>query len=320
MSMQALGENIFLSLVVPCYNEEKNIQAFYEQAKKEFADINFEIVFINDGSSDDTENELKQVILNEKEIPITVVNFSRNYGKESAIFAGLQRSVGIYTAIVDADLQQPLQLVKEMLTVLEEGADYDVVAAYQEKRHERKIVSMLKHQFYKIINRIGEVDFYQGASDFRVFRENVKEAILELTENNRFSKGIFSWVGFRTCYIPYEASLRNAGESSWSVRKLFSYAANGIIAFSTIPLRMATFMGIFVSAIAFLYMIFVIAQKVIWGIDIPGYATLLVLILLMGGTQSIFLGILGEYIAKIHIEVKDRPIYIVKSQESNIKE
>lgn len=318
--MKPSKEKILLSLIVPCYNEEGNIQAFYESSKKVFSDLCFEIIFINDGSSDGTDSELEKIVENQFDIPITIVNFSRNYGKESAMFAGLQRACGTYTAIVDADLQQPLSLVKEMITFLNENSDYDVVAAYQGKRHEKKSISFLKKQFYKVINQISEVDFYQGASDFRTFRENVRKAILELQENNRFSKGIFSWIGFRTFYIPYEVCARNAGTSSWSVKKLFSYATNGIISFSTVPLRIATIMGVLVSAAAFFYMIFVIVQKVFLGIDIPGYATLLVLILFLGGTQSIFLGILGEYIAKIHIEVKDRPIYIVKSQKCNMTE
>lgn len=227
---------------------------------------------------------------------------------------------GRYTAIVDADLQQPLSMVREMVDFLERHAEYDVVAAYQDKRREKRAISKLKNQFYRIINLISEVDFYQGASDFRTFRGNVREAILELRENNRFSKGIFSWIGFRTFYIPYEANARNAGTTSWSVKKLSSYAINGIISFSTIPLRIATVVGVLVSASAFFYMIFVIIQKVFFGIDIPGYATLLVFVLFLGGTQNIFLGILGEYISKIHIEVKNRPIYIVKSQEDNSEE
>lgn len=307
------SKEIFLSLIVPCYNEAENVEMFYKCAKEAFSDINFEIIFINDGSSDATEEKLRKIIAYETDIVITLINFSRNYGKESAMFAGMQRAVGVYTAIIDADLQQPLNLVKEMAAILDENLDYDVVAAYQEKRHEKKIIGFLKKQFYKIINCISEVDFYQGASDFRLFRRNVRAAILELPESNRFSKGIFSWIGFKTLYIPYEVRARNAGKTSWSVKKLFSYAASGIIAFSTIPLRIATVVGVVVSAAAFFYMIFVIVQKIIFGIDIPGYATLLVIILLLGGTQNIFLGILGEYIAKIHIEVKDRPIYIAKS-------
>lgn len=318
--MKVAKEDILLSLIVPCYNEEDNILLFYKEAKEIFFDINFEIIFINDGSSDNTEEKLKQVVESELEIPVTAINFSRNYGKESAMFAGLQSSVGIYTAIVDADLQQPLSLVKEMITFLNNNQEYDVVAAYQENRHEGKMLGILKRQFYKIINYIGEVDFYQGASDFRLFKENVKDALLALPESNRFSKGIFSWIGFRTFYIPYEARARNAGTTSWSAKKLFSYAVNGIISFSTIPLRITTIVGVFVSMAAFFYMVFVVMQKIFFGIDIPGYATLLVLILFLGGTQNIFLGILGEYIAKIHIEVKGRPIYLVKSQENNMRE
>lgn len=318
--MKIPEEQILLSLIVPCYNEEGNIRALYESSRKEFSGICFEIIFVNDGSNDRTEKELEQIIENETDIQVTLINFSRNYGKESAMFAGLQRATGTYTAIVDADLQQPLSLVKDMVAFLDENLEYDIVAAFQRKRHEKKLLSFLKKQFYKIINMISEVDFYQGASDFRTFRANVRTAILELKENNRFSKGIFSWIGFKTFYMPYEVLARNAGTSSWSLKKLFSYAGNGIISFSTIPLKLATIMGVFVSAAAFIYMIFVIVQKIFLGIDIPGYATLLVLILFLGGTQSIFLGILGEYIAKIHIEVKDRPIYIVKSQKCNLEE
>jgi len=300
-----------LSLVVPCYNEEENVAVFAEQARNILQGIEYELVFINDGSKDNTIKELKKLEALQKD-NMTIINFSRNFGKEAGLYAGLQHATGDYVVIIDADLQQPIAVAREMFEFLEEHEEYDTVAAYQEARKEGKILTMFKSAFYGLINRMSDVALYRNASDFRCLRRNVVNAILEMSEYHRFSKGIFAWVGFDTYYRPYEVQERNAGTTSWSFWKLLNYAIEGMISFSTKPLRIVTGLGIGTSALAILYMIVVILQKLILGNDVPGYPTIIVLILLLGGIQLTVMGIIGEYLAKVHIEVKNRPIYIAK--------
>ncbi len=302
-----------LSLIVPCYNEQDNILEFYDACKNAFADKiqDYELIFINDGSRDNTWKVLKK-LYSSADQKVKIINFSRNFGKEAGIYAGLQKSVGDYVTIIDADLQQRPELVAEMVEFLEQNEEYDVVAAYQSERIEGKFVSLLKTAFYKIINKMSEIDFRSDASDFRTFRRVVADSILDMTEYYRFSKGIFSWIGFQTYYMPYVAEERHAGTTSWSVIKLFRYALDGIVSFSVFPLKIATFVGSISSLAALIYMLVVIIQKLAFGIDLPGYATLVVLILLIGGIQLITLGIVGTYIARIYIQGKNRPIYIQK--------
>lgn len=305
-----------LSLIVPCYNEENNVQKFYEEAQKTFSGQGFEYeyVFVNDGSSDRTMKNLRSLFEAHPESNIQVINFSRNFGKEAAIYAGLKNARGDAICLIDADLQQRPEVALEMLNILENNDELDCVTAYQDKRKEGKAVSMLKSAFYKIINKITDIPFINGASDFRLFRSYVRDAILDLPEYHRFSKGIFSWVGFNTYYMPYEVQERKSGESKWSVRKLFKYALEGIISFTTTPLRLATYLGIITSAISLIYMIVVIIQKLAFSINIPGYATIVVLILLLGGIQLFCIGVIGEYLAKIFVQGKNRPICIVKEK------
>lgn len=300
-----------LSFIIPCYNEEGNVEVIYNEIRSIFKKINYEIIFINDGSKDKTIDKLKDICKNSKE-NIKVINFSRNFGKEAAMYAGLKESKGDFVTIIDADMQQDPNLVLEMLNFLNDNQDYDAVAMFQEVRREGKILSFFKNCFYKVINKISDIDFIQGASDFRTFRRKMVESILELGEYYRFSKGIFSWVGFNTYYMPYKVKERNTGKSSWSFWKLFKYAIEGIISFSTAPLRISTFMGLMSSIGSLVYLIFVVIQKIFFGIAVPGYATLVVLILFIGGIQLFSLGLLGEYIARIYIETKKRPIYIAK--------
>ncbi len=302
-----------LSLIVPCYNEQENVRKFFDACDIAFADMqgDFEIIFVNDGSSDATWSSLKSIYATEK-TKVKLINFSRNFGKESAIYAGLRRAVGEYTSIIDADLQQRPEIVREMVRLLDTNADIDCVAAYQETRHEGKLLSFFKNSFYKIMNTIGETPIKSGASDFRTFRRNVRSAILEMKEYYRFSKGIFSWVGFNTYYMPYKAEKRHAGKTAWSFTKLLKYAGRGFLSFSTFPLKISAFIGGVCSLGALIYMIAVIIQKLCFGIDVPGYPTIVVLILLLGGLQLITLGIIGEYIAHVYIEGKHRPIYITK--------
>ncbi len=301
-----------LSLVVPCYNEQDNVKALYEACEQAFAGKihDFEVVFVNDGSKDNTWEELKSIWKNKRNVKL--VNFSRNFGKEAAMYAGLQKAEGQYVTVIDADLQQRPELVVEMVGFLEANEDYDCVAAYQQERKEGALLSFFKKAFYKLINSMCEINFQAGASDFRTFRREMVESILEMKEYFRFSKGLFSWVGYHTYFMPYKASRRNAGKTSWSFRKLVKYAIGGITAFTTAPLNLATWLGGISSLLSGLYMIVVVIQKLFFGIDIPGYPTLVVLILLIGGIQMLLLGIIGQYIAKIYIEGKHRPIYIAK--------
>lgn len=301
-----------LSLVVPCYNEKENVSALYDACKDAFAGkINrWEIIFVNDGSRDDTWQQLKA--LWDDHGNIQLINFSRNFGKEAAMYAGLQKAQGQYVTIIDADLQQRPEVVVDMVAFLDANEDFDCVAAYQQERNEGAVLSFFKKSFYKLINRLCEINFHSGASDFRTFRREMAQAILQMPEYFRFSKGIFSWVGYNTYFMPYQARERNAGKTSWSFRKLFKYAIEGIVAFTTAPLNLATWLGGICAVLSALYMLVVVIQKLCFDIPVPGYPTLVVLILLIGSIQMLLLGIIGQYISKIYIEGKRRPIYIAK--------
>ena len=302
-----------LSLIVPCYNEEKNISLLQKAVIDTFKDCSYdyEIIFIDDGSKDATWNELKK-IHGQQLCTIKAIRFSRNFGKEAAIFAGLQHASGDYISLIDADLQQPPEMVRSMVNILEENQQYDVVAAYQEQRNEGAILSFFKKCFYKTINALSDITLRTDASDFRTFRKCVAESIVSLGEYHRFSKGLFAWVGFNTCFIPYTAGERVHGKSKWSFFKLLNYAVDGIIGYSTKPLRIATFLGGLTSFSSMIYLIVVVLQKLIQGIDIPGYATIIVLILLLGGMQLFCIGIIGEYVGKAFEQSKYRPVYISK--------
>lgn len=300
-----------LSVVVPCFNEEGNVKRLLEEIKQNFSDIDYEVIFINDGSYDATHSELKSIYEENKDT-VEVITFSRNFGKEAAMYAGLQKSSGDYILLIDADLQQKPEIARSMMEILDKNADVDCVAAYQYKRNEGKIISFLKSCFYKLINKISDVEFVNGASDFRLMRKNMVSAILSMSEYHRFSKGIFGWVGFNTQYIPYEATKRASGKSKWKFKSLIKYAMAGITSFSTSPLRFSAYIGFLTAIVSVIYMLVVIVQKLAFGIDVPGYATIAVLVLLFGGLQLFCLGVLGEYFAKMYIEVKNRPIYIIK--------
>lgn len=303
-----------ISLIIPCYNEEKNINLFYDMFLKEkLKEYTYELIFVDDGSNDGTLKELKK-LKELKNITIKILSFSRNFGKEAALYAGLKEAKGDYSAIIDADLQQRVFLVMNAVTFLEKNSEFDIVAYFQENRKEGFVLSGFKRTFYKIINKMSEVEFVQGASDFRIMRKQVIEAILEITEKNRFSKGIFSWVGFKSKFNYYTPEKRATGETKWSFKKLFKYALSGMVSSTTVPLRFSTCVGVVTSFGSFIYMAIVILQKLIYGIEIPGYATIVVLILFMGSIQLLSLGILGEYLSKTYIETKNRPIYILKER------
>ena len=302
-----------LSLVVPCYNEEENVAAFQEAAIEAFrgCGYDFEIVFVNDGSKDHTLEQLHRLFALQS-CPVKVVSFSRNFGKESAIYAGMAQAEGEYISLIDADLQQRPEIVRDMVDILEKQPEYDVVAAYQDRRGEGKVLSFFKKSFYSIINKLSSVKLKSDASDFRTFRRAVAQDILALQEYHRFSKGIFAWVGYNTCFIPYTACERRAGTTKWSFRKLFRYALDGIVGYSTAPLQLATLLGGMTGVAALVYLLVVLIQKLVWGIDVPGYATIIVLILFLGSMQLFCIGIIGEYVGKTFEQSKNRPIYIAK--------
>ena len=302
-----------LSLVVPCYNEAENVEAFQNAVIQAFdgCGYDYEIVFVNDGSKDATLHNLKKMFELQK-CPVKVVSFSRNFGKESGIYAGLEHASGEYICLIDADLQQRPEIVVNMVNILDEQPEYDVVAAYQDRRGEGKVLSFFKKSFYSLIHALSKVTLQPDASDFRTFRRSVRDSILELAEYHRFSKGIFAWVGYNTCFIPYTARERAAGTTKWSFWKLVEYAIEGIIGFSTAPLRLATVLGGFSGIVSILYLLVVILEKLIKGIDVPGYATIIVLILFFGSMQLFCIGIIGEYVGRIFEQSKKRPIYIAK--------
>lgn len=302
-----------LSLIVPCFNEAENVELFQDETMKAFQDCGyaFEIIYVDDGSTDATLHQLRKLHKAQK-CPVKVISFSRNFGKEAGLFAGLEYADGDYVSLIDADLQQRPEIVRQMVTYLEENPDCDVVAAYQDRRREGKILSIFKKSFYRIINRMSDVTLHPEASDFRTFRKSVRDSILKLGEYHRFSKGIFAWVGYQTHYIPYTACERAFGTTKWSFRKLLNYAIEGIIGYSTAPLRLATWLGGMSGAAAVLYLIAVVLQKLIWGIDVPGYATIIVLLLFFGSVQLFCIGIIGEYVGRIFEQSKQRPIYLAK--------
>ncbi len=303
-----------LSLVVPCYNEQDNVELFYDETVKAFrgAGFEYEFIFVNDGSRDKTLEKLRKLYNEKTESNITVVSFSRNFGKESAIYAGIKNSTGDYISLIDADLQQRPEVVLEMMNILENEYEYDCVAAYQATRKEGSVITGFKSGFYKVINKLSEVELHADASDFRTFTRGVADAILDMGEYHRFSKGIFSWIGFNTKFIPYEVQERNAGETKWSFTKLVKYALEGITAFSTKPLKLATYVGMVASFAAIVYLVVVIIQRLFFNVAVSGYATIVALILLLGGIQLFCIGIIGSYLAKTYIQSKNRPIYIAK--------
>ena len=302
-----------LSFVVPCYNEQDNVEALYDAIEGTFAPegISYEIVMVNDGSKDETAARIRDLYLRHPE-HLTFVDFSRNFGKEAAILAGMKHTKGDHVCFIDADLQQNPRVALQMYRKLLESPDYDCVAAYQKERSEGKLLQFFKNCFYRLINKMCEIDFVSGASDFRVCSRRMIDAILSMPEYHRFSKGIFSWVGFNTLFMEYKAEERHAGKTSWSFTKLFKYAVEGIVGYTTLPLRIATFLGILLSFIAIIYMVVLVIKTLILGIDVPGYVTTLGFVLLLGGIQLLMLGIIGEYLAKAYIQGKDRPIYIEK--------
>ncbi len=302
-----------LTLVVPSYNEEEAIPLFYEEAlrvEKELTDIDIEYLFVDDGSRDETMRVVKE--LNARDPRVHYVSFSRNFGKEAAIYAGLENAAGDYVAILDADLQDPPSLLPEMLEAVEKEG-YDCVGSRRVTRKgEPPIRSFFARCFYKLMGKISSSEVVDGARDFQLMNRKVVNAILAMGEYNRFSKGIFGWVGFKKKWLEYENVERAAGETKWSFWKLFVYALDGIVAFSTAPLVIASFMGMLFCLIAFIAILFIIIRTVIFGDPTSGWPSMVCIIMLVSGIQLLCIGILGQYLAKTYLETKKRPLYLVE--------
>ena len=305
-----------LSIVVPCFNEEKNISLFYGEVLKNLKDIdNFEILFVNDGSNDNTLTNIKKLASDDSKVKY--ISFSRNFGKEAALYSGLKKSKGEYVCIMDADLQDPPSLIPEMLKTLK-SEEYDIIATRRVSRKgEPLIKSFFARLFYKIINKISPLELVDGARDYRIMTRQVVDSILQLEEYNRFSKGLFHWIGFNTKWIEYENIERIEGETSWSFWKLFKYSIEGIVAFTTLPLSISTFFGILLSFIAFILIVVIVIRKLLFSDPVQGWTSTICVILLLGGIQLFSIGVLGKYLEKTYIETKKRPLYIIK--ETNIE-
>lgn len=307
---------MLISLIIPCYNEEASLPILWkalEDVKALRPEFEYEYIFVDDGSRDRTLPILEDLAA--RDASVHYLSFSRNFGKEAGMYAGLNEARGEWVAILDADMQDPPSLLPQMFDILLKG-EIDMVATRRVTRKgEPKIRSFFARFFYRLINRMTDVEIVDGARDFRVMTHEVADAILSLSERQRFSKGIFSWVGFRTEWIEYENIERAAGETKWSFWKLFKYAVDGIVSFTTVPLRLATFSGFFVSAASFVYIIYYVLRTLIWGIPVPGYPSLLAFVLFLGGITLLALGILGEYLARTYMEVKRRPLYIIRKKK-----
>ena len=305
-----------LSMVIPCYNEEGNVTKFFDEAESQLKNlgISYEYIFVNDGSTDKTGRELENLYNTRTDKSITVVNFSRNFGKEAAIFAGLNNADGDYVCVIDADLQQHPRVAVEMLDCIIHNPEYDCICAYQATRNESKAMTAAKSAFYRIMNTLTETEFKNGASDFRLFTKRFKEAVLSMGEYHRFSKGIFSWVGYNVYYMEYNAEERNSGKTKWSFLSLLKYAFNGILSFSTAPLRLATVIGSISVFFSIIYLIVTVIRKLASDINVDGFTQIVILITFFSGVLLFTVGIIGEYIAKIYQQVKNRPIYIEKSK------
>ena len=305
-----------LSVIVPCYNEEENIALFYEELIRNTGflaehHMELEVVYVDDGSRDGTVSEVKK--LREKDERVHLVSFSRNFGKEAAMFAGLENCDGEYVVIMDVDLQDPPSLLPEMFSYMREG--YDSVATRRVTRKgEPPIRSFFARMFYRLTRRISKTEIVDGARDYRLMTRQMVDAILSMREYNRFTKGIFGWVGFRTKWMEYENVERARGETKWNFWKLFLYSLDGIAAFSTVPLMFASVVGVFFCVVAFLMILFIIVRKLIFGDPVSGWPSLVCIILMTSGVQFFCTGILGQYLAKTYMEVKNRPIYLVREK------
>ncbi len=300
-----------ISLIIPCYNEEESLPLFYREVTGVMEGLGreYELIFVNDGSKDDTLLALKKMA--ERDGHVIYLSFSRNFGKEAAMYAGFCNAQGDYVAVMDADMQDPPALLPRMLEMLESG-EYDSVATRRVSRtHEPPVRSWFARKFYRIMNRISDAEIVDGARDFRLMKRDMVDAIVSMSEYNRFSKGIFGWIGFRTCWLPYENVERAAGETKWSFWKLFRYAVNGVISFSEAPLNIASWSGIFMTVCSCFMLLLIVFRRLLFGDPVAGWASTICVIIFIGGIQLFCLGIMGQYIAKTYMETKHRPHYIV---------
>ena len=307
-----------ISLIVPCYNEQEVLPLFYEEVSRVTAlmpDYSFEFLFVDDGSKDSTLEILKSLSQNDERVKY--ISFSRNFGKEAAMYAGFCEADGDYVAVMDADLQDPPSLLPEMISIIKEQG-YDSVATRRVTRAgEPKIRSLFARMFYKLINKISDADIVDGARDFRLMKRDMVDAIVRMCEYNRFSKGIFGWIGFKTYWLPFENVERAAGETKWSFWKLFKYSLEGIINFSQTPLNIASWIGIFFTVMSFVGVAVVFIRRLFFDDPVQGWASTVCFICFIGGIQLFCTGIMGQYLAKTYMEVKNRPIYIIR--ETNKK-
>lgn len=306
-----------ISVIVPCYNEEESIPLFYDEIKRVrglMTDYAFEVIFVDDGSRDRSLELMRELAENDEEI--RYISFSRNFGKEAAMYAGLKNAAGDYVVMMDVDLQDPPALLPEMVRCIKEEG-YDSVATRRvDRKGEPPIRSFFARRFYQLMNCISKTELTDGARDYRLMNRKFVDSLLELSEYNRFSKGLFGWVGYKTKWLPYENTERVAGETKWSFWKLLKYSIDGIVAFSTAPLSIAMVMGILFAFLAFLMVIFIVVRTAMFGDPVSGWPSMVCLMLFVGGIQLICVGILGTYLSKTYLEVKNRPIYIAK--ETNI--
>ena len=308
-----------LSLIIPCYNEQYALPIFYKETLNVLEKIccEYEMLFVDDGSKDDTLQILKGFAKENKNV--TYISFSRNFGKEAAMYAGFCNVSGDYVAVMDADMQDPPSLLPKMLEILEDG-DYDSVATRRVNRlGEPPVRSVFAKAFYKIINKISDADIVDGARDFRLMKREMVTAIVSMSEYNRFSKGIFGWIGFKTYWLPYENVERVAGKTKWSFWKLLKYSVNGIVNFSNVPLNIASWFGIIMTALSFLALLFIIVRQLIFGDPVAGWASTICTIIFVGGIQLFCIGIMGQYIAKIYMESKKRPHYIIAQTNKEVE-
>ena len=316
-------ENRLITVIVPCYNEEKALPLFLDALRTTAAelynefDCETELLFVDDGSRDATLSVLRGAA--RADSMVHYLSFSRNFGKEAAMFAGLQHARGDYVVIMDADLQHPPSMLREMVSVLRTG-EYDCAAARRVSRTgEPPLRSFFSRRFYRLINRISDTEIVEGACDFRMMSRRMVDAILSLREYNRFSKGIFSWVGFRTKWLPFENQERVAGETKWSFWGLFVYAVQGIVGFSTAPLVLVALLGVLLCLGALLIVVYIIVKTLLFGDPVGGWPSMACMVMFMGGVQLFCMGILGEYLAKTYLEVKRRPIYVLSETDGDEK-
>jgi glycosyltransferase involved in cell wall biosynthesis len=302
---------MLLDVIIPAYNEEGNINALYDSLCSALDDVRFNLIFVDDGSNDNTYNELLDLYKKDKK-HIQVISFSRNFGKDAAMYAGLKASKAKYACIIDADLQQSPTLVRDMLKFLEENEEYDEVAMVNSYSNDSFIQKKFKKTFYKLMTKLTHYNFEVGASDFRTIRNYVAKTLIDLKETNRFTKGLFAWTGFNVKFMKYTPDKRLHGKSKFNFRKQINYAIDGILNFSTSPMKMALYLGSTLSTCSFIYLIYLIIKTLVLGKDVPGFASLMSVILLLGGVILTMLGLIGEYVSKIYIETKRRPIYVSK--------